>query len=146
MFLLFRDRDWMRVEKVADGSVAADQDELLEGRARPALFEQPKQPLNCNVDNVVRHFFARCAVQHMRDAIQSSAHYGTIRDIALDNFQRRARIQKPVVAQRPDARIFESFGTKDALYNIAPDLAGRASDQDLHRSFRRSALILFWCN
>ena len=98
MFLLFRDRRRMVVEKMADRSVAADQDELLERRPGAALFEQPKESLNSNVDNIVGRFFARGAMQYMRNAIQGSAHHCTIRNIALDNFQPRARIQKSVVA------------------------------------------------
>src|SRR5208337_4796876 len=80
VLLLFSNRKGMRIEKMANRAIAAEQDDLLESRACAALFKEPEKPLHANVDNVVRGFLARSAVQHMSDAV-----HGLSRDTTIGN-------------------------------------------------------------
>lgn len=60
--LLFGDRDRMRIKEMADGTIAAQQNELLERGTDAALFEEPEQALYGDVHNVFGSFLAGCAV------------------------------------------------------------------------------------
>ena len=86
MFLLFGHWNRMRVEKMSDCTITANQNKLLESWADTALFKQPEQAFDGDIHGVVRSFLAGGAVQNVGNAIQRTAHCVTVRDIALDHF------------------------------------------------------------
>ena len=65
----FGDRSAVVVEEMADGGVAADQDELLRGRDAAERLEQPEQPLHRDVHDVVRRLLAGRQMDDVGDAV-----------------------------------------------------------------------------
>jgi hypothetical protein len=79
----------MRIEKMSDRAIAANQNELLEGWADTALFEEPEQAFNRNIHRIIRRFLTCGTVQDVRDSMQCFVDGVAIGDVALHNFQAR---------------------------------------------------------
>ena len=58
MLLRLGDRDRVGIDEMADAGIAADQDELLEGRADAAGLQQPEQALDRHVHDLIGRFLA----------------------------------------------------------------------------------------
>ena len=95
--LLLGNGQGMRVEKMSQGSIAADQDDLFESRAAAGLFQQPEQTLDRDIHHIVGSFLTGGAMQYVRNALDGCMHNGPIRDAALDNLQPGSGLQVPVV-------------------------------------------------
>jgi hypothetical protein len=85
----------MRIEKMPQGSIAADQDDLSEGRTGAALFQKPEETLDRNIHHVMGSFFAGGAMQNVCNFLQGGVHDRAIRDTSLDYLQPIRGGQKP---------------------------------------------------
>ena len=109
-------------------SIAADQDDLSEGRAGAALFQQPEQALDRNIHHVLGSFLAGGAMQNVRDLLHGGAHSRPIRDASLDYIHPIFGLQKAVMTQRTNTHIL--IRLQNARNEMAPHFAGSSGHQD----------------
>ena len=105
VFLLFRYWECVRIKEMAHRAIAAEQDELFEGRADAALFQQPEKTFDRHVDHIVGRFLAGRTMDDVRNAGHGLAHGIAVGNISLKNFQSRSRFKQPVVTQCTNAHI-----------------------------------------
>lgn len=130
VFLLLGDGKRVRVEEVADGAVAADQDELAEGLAGAGFYEEPKEAFDGDVDDVVGSFFACGAVDDVSDVFHGAADYVAVGDVAGDDFQAVVECERAIVAEGADGDVGEVVVGEDVMDEIGADFAGSAGDED----------------
>ncbi len=128
--MLLGHRNRMRIEKMSDCTVAANQNKLLESWADAALFKQPEQAFDSDIHGVVWGFLAGGAVQNVRNAIQRTTYGVAVGDAALDHFQPFLCRQYPVVAQSAENYVLMRCGLSDAIHKMGAHFAGSASDKD----------------
>jgi hypothetical protein len=63
----------MGIEKVAQRSISANQYDLLKALTLAALFEQPKEPFDRNIDDAILSLFAGSAMNDVSHPV----HCGT---------------------------------------------------------------------
>ena len=73
MLLFFRNWKRMGIEEMSQGSVATNENDLLERRTGAAVFQQPEQALHGHIDDIVWRFLAGRAMEHM-----SNTGYGLV--------------------------------------------------------------------
>src|SRR5215472_6379252 len=132
MFLLLGNGNGMRIEEMTEGSVATDQYKLFESCAGPALLEKPEESFDCNVHHIFRRFFASGAMQDMSDSGHGATYDRAVGNTTPHNLQPRLRLQLSVVAKSAHVDIQCVDRPQYTSNEIAADLAGRASDKDVH--------------
>ena len=123
---------------MADGAIAADQDELAECFAGAAFFEQPEEAFDGDVDYFVGRFFAGGAMNDVGDAGHGAADDVAVGDIASDDFEAIVGIERAIVAESANGDVGEVVVTliEDATNEIGADFAGCAGDEDaFHEGF-----------
>ena len=108
---------------------------------RPALFQQPEEPLHRHVHHKVFCFLAGSTVDHVRDALHGLAHHGSFADASSYDLYARMRLQLPIVTQCADDCALVSRLVQNPANEIAAHLACRACHQDtahLHPSVQES--------
>ena len=118
---------------MADGAIAADENELAECVAGAALFEEPEEAFDGDVDDVIWSFFAGGAVDDVGDAGHGAADDVAVGDIAGNDFEAIVGVERAIVAESANGDIGEvvwTLLTEDATNEIGADFAGRAGDED----------------
>ncbi len=125
-------RDWKRVgiEEMAQGSVAANEDDLLKRGTGAAGLQQPEQALHGHIDDIVWRFLAGRAMEHMSNTGYGLVHDSTIRNASLHNLHPRARMQNAIVTQSADAYAGVLVGAENSINEVAAYFARGACDQD----------------
>ncbi len=136
-------RRFAAIEEMADAGIAADENELLRGRALAEGFEQPEQPLHGDVDDVVRRLLAGRQMHHMGDAGNRRLGHGALGDRATHDLDAIVLRDRPVMAERPHAGAGEAAVGKEPCDEVAADLSGRSGHQDEHESSLISVLTRF---
>ena len=77
--------------------IAANQDELLEGRAGAALLQQPEQAFDRDIHYLVGTFLAGGAMHNVRHALHGRLHHRPIGDASPNYFQSLFGRQNAVV-------------------------------------------------
>jgi hypothetical protein len=126
----------VRVREMADGAIATDENKLAEGLARAALFEEPEETFDGNVDNIVGSFFASGAMNDMSDASHGAADDVPFGDIASDDFEAIVGTEGAIVAESANRDVGGIVAIEDTTNEIGADLAGRAGDENaFHEAF-----------
>ena len=121
---------------MTDSTIAADQDELAKGVAGAGLFEEPKEPFDGDVDNIVGSFFAGGTVDDVGNAGHGAADYVAIGDIAGDDLGAIVGIERAVVAEGANGNVAEVVVTEDATNEVGANFSGRAGDENaFHETF-----------
>ena len=110
--------------------IAADEQEAAKLATGPALFEQPEEPLDGHVHDVVGRLLARRQMQDMRDAANRPGRDLALRDGAVHDLEPIAGRQRAVMAQGANRSIGESRIAEQAVDDVAADLAGGAGDEN----------------
>ena len=127
---------------MADAGVAADQDELARRRAGAEFLEQPEQPLDRDVHDVVRRFLAGGEMDDVGDAADRLRHGVAVGDRSLDHLDALAFGQGAVVAERPNPGAGKARILEQACNEIPPDLAGCASCEDQHAFLPKEGYLI----
>jgi len=136
VFLLLGDGERVRVEEMADGAIAADQDELAEGFAGAGFFEEPEEAFDGDVDYFIGRFLAGSAMNDVGDAGHGAADDIAVGNIACDDFETITGNQRAIVAESAKADIAEVVMIEDATNEIGANFAGRAGDENaFHEAF-----------
>src|SRR5271165_2449990 len=98
--LLLRHRNRVRIKEMPESRISADQDDLLERIAEPALLQQPEKAFDRDIDHVICGFLAGRAMDHMSNPAHRSPHRFPVRDISGYDLQPFTRLRAAVVAQR----------------------------------------------
>jgi hypothetical protein len=110
--------------------VAADENELLEGRRLSALFQEPEHALDRHVHDVGRRLLASGQMHHVRRARHRAGHIAALRHRTLHHLQPLAFFQQPIVAEGADSRALPGCVCHKAANEVLPNLAGSAGNQD----------------
>ena len=105
MFLLFGNGQRVRIEKMPESSVTANENDLLEIRTGAALFQQPEQALDRNIHHIVGAFLTGRAMQNVSDTSHGRVHNSSVRNTSADHLDALIRLQKAVMTQRANCRI-----------------------------------------
>lgn len=141
VFLLLGDGKRVRIEEMTDGAIATDQNKLAERLAGAALFEQPEEAFDGDIDHVIGCFFAGRAMNDVGDAGHGAADDVAVGDIAGDDFEAIVGIKRAIVAEGANRDVAEVIVIliEGAMDEIGTDFAGRAGNKDaFHEGF------LFW--
>ena len=120
----------MRIKEVPHAGVAADEDELPKRIARPALFEEPEQPLDRDVHDAVGRLLAGRQVQDVRDIAQGIVNEGAVGNAAAHDFEAIAGRQQALMAQGADDRVLAARVREAAVDEMGTDFAGGARDEN----------------
>lgn len=136
VFLLLGYGDRVRIEKMAHRAIAADQNKLAERLAGAALFEQPEEAFDGDIDYFIRRFLAGGAMNDVADASHGAADDVAVGDIAADDFEPIVGVERAIVAESANRDIAEVIVSEDATNEIGADFAGRAGDENaFHEAF-----------
>jgi hypothetical protein len=89
----------MWIEKMSEGSIAADQNDLLKRATDAAFFQKPEEAFDRDVDNVVGGFFAGRTMNDVSNALHGGTYSVAVRDASSDNLQPLVQLWEAVVAQ-----------------------------------------------
>lgn len=99
VFLLFGYGHRMWVNKVAHACITTNENELFEGVAFTAGFEQPKESFDGDVHDTVGGFFAGGQVQHVGDAVHCGVDIVLIGHVAACDFEAVLWVEHAVVTK-----------------------------------------------
>jgi hypothetical protein len=109
---------------------------LAERLAGAALFEQPEEAFDGDIDYFIRRFLAGGAMNDVGDAGHGAADDVAVRDIASDDFEPVVRVERTIVAESANRDIAEVIVIEDATNEMGADFAGRAGDENaFHEAF-----------
>ena len=126
------DRPRMAIEEMTDPGIAANEDELLPGRACPERLQQPEQSFDCYVHDVGGRFLARVKVYNMGNIDEGCGRDGAIGERTPHHFDPVCLIEQPVMTKGTYARIRKSRIVKQPSNEVPPDLARSTGDKGKH--------------
>ncbi len=97
---------------------------------RPALFQQPEEPLHRHVHYQVFGFFAGSTVDHMRDALHGLAHHVSFADASRHDLYARMWLRLPIVTQGANDCALVGLLVQNPANEFAAHLPCRACHQD----------------
>jgi hypothetical protein len=98
--------------------------------AGAALFEQPEETFDGDVDYFIRRFFAGGAMNDVGDAGHGAADDVAVGDISGSGFEAIVGVERAIVAESANGDIAEVVLVEDATNKVGADFAGRAGDEN----------------